>query len=90
MDIMKDSHLRSLVKATSWRIFGTFATMVIAFLLTHEITTSFYIGLSEFVAKIGLFYLHERVWSAIPFGTANSQANKLTKEILSPMSEERA
>ncbi|MBY0376957.1 MAG: DUF2061 domain-containing protein [Gammaproteobacteria bacterium] len=63
-----ESHLRSLVKAISWRIFGTFTTMVISYLFTGQISTAFYIGLSEFVLKIGIFYVHERVWHFIPLG----------------------
>lgn len=85
-----ESHLRSLAKAASWRILGTCGTMVIAFLLTHKISTSFYIGLSEFMTKIVLFYFHERMWSAISFGMFHSQGNKPTKAIVRFLSKERA
>ncbi len=72
-----ESHLRSLVKAVSWRIFGTFTTMVISYLFTGQISTAFYIGLSEFILKIGIFYVHERVWHFIPLG----KKNKLVQEV---------
>lgn len=66
---MKDSHARSLAKAVSWRILGTFSTMLIAYFFTHQLNTMFYIGVFEFVSKIGLFYVHERLWGGIKLGT---------------------
>ena len=63
-----ESHTRSIVKALSWRMFGTFATMVIAYVLTEKIALTLYIGIFEFTSKVALFYLHERIWSAISFG----------------------
>lgn len=73
-----ESHLRSLVKAVSWRIFGTVTTMVISYIFTGEISTAFYIGLSEFILKIGIFYVHERVWHFIPLGMGKK--NNLVQE----------
>lgn len=65
---MQESHLRSMIKAVSWRIFGTFSTMLITFMVTHQIHFALYVGLFEFISKIGLFYLHERIWNKIPLG----------------------
>lgn len=65
---MKESHARSLVKAISWRIFGTLSTMMIAYLFTHQWNLTFYIGVFEFVSKIGLFYVHERLWGGVRLG----------------------
>jgi adenylylsulfate kinase len=73
---MKESHLRSLTKAISWRIFGTVATMIIAYLFTHKISLTIYIGLFEFFSKIALFYLHERIWNAVSFGLAKMHPQK--------------
>ncbi len=57
-----DSHFKSLLKAVSWRIFGTLATMIAVYFFTHEWQTSFYVGLLEMLSKIILFYCHERIW----------------------------
>lgn len=65
---MKESHFRSLIKSVSWRVFGTMGTMIIAYIFTHKMNVTLYIGLFEFASKIGLFYFHERAWSAISFG----------------------
>jgi len=57
-----DSHLRSVAKAFSWRVIATLTTGVIAYLVTGRLDTAALIGGIEFVFKIGIFYLHERVW----------------------------
>lgn len=65
---MKESHLRSITKAVSWRIFATLTTMFITFIITHQIAFALYVGFFEFFSKIFLFYLHERIWGWVPFG----------------------
>ncbi len=63
-----ESHLRSLIKAVSWRIFGTLATVIISYIFTGQWSTALYIGAFEFITKIAIFYVHERVWHVIPMG----------------------
>jgi len=65
---MGDAHLRSLIKGITWRITGTIDTMVMAFLVTGHTVNAIKIGLTEVLTKIGLYYLHERLWNIIPFG----------------------
>ena len=57
-----DSHLRSVAKAFSWRVIATLTTGVIAYLVTGRLDTAALIGGIEFVFKIGIFYVHERIW----------------------------
>ncbi len=66
--VVRDSHTRSVVKAVSWRILGTIATSAIVFLLTKQWAVSLFVGAMEFVSKIGLFWLHERLWDRFSFG----------------------
>jgi len=66
---MQESHVRSILKAVSWRVFGTLITMAFTFFITHRVSFALYIGMFEFVSKIILFYLHERIWSLVRFGT---------------------
>ena len=70
---MKDKHLRSLAKSLSYRICGTIVTSVIVFLFTRKWTLSLAIGAVDFASKLATFYLHERVWSMILWGSAVSQ-----------------
>jgi len=62
------THGRSLVKGISWRAVGTIDTMFIAFLITGVPLNAVAIGGFELFTKIGLFYLHERVWGKIWWG----------------------
>lgn len=56
------THLYSLAKAFSWRVVATATTALIAYAITGEIDTALLIGGIEFFLKIGIYYLHERVW----------------------------
>ena len=66
---MNDPHSRSLLKAISWRATGTLDTIVVSFLVTGQLRLAFSIGFVEFFTKIGLYYVHERVWNRVPSGT---------------------
>lgn len=65
---MRETHLRSIIKAISWRIFATLITMIITYFITGKVSFAIYVGLFEFISKIALFYLHERIWGVIPHG----------------------
>ena len=68
-DTLKETHLRSVLKAFSWRVIATMTTAVIAYAVTGEVDTALLIGAIEFVGKMFLYYLHERVWQMLPRGT---------------------
>ncbi len=63
-----DKHYRSLVKAVSWRVTGTFDTVVISYLITGRIRWALSIGFVELFTKVSLYYLHERLWNKFSFG----------------------
>jgi uncharacterized membrane protein len=65
---MSERHYRSLLKAVSWRATGTLDTIPVSFLLTGKCRLAFSIGCVEFFTKIGLYYVHERVWNRVPSG----------------------
>ena len=56
------THLHSLAKAFSWRLVATATTALITYAITGEIDTALLIGGIEFFVKIGIYYLHERLW----------------------------
>jgi uncharacterized membrane protein len=60
--IARDSHLRSITKAITYRIVGTAATSAIAYLVTGSPHAAVAIGMIDPVVKIVVYYLHERVW----------------------------
>lgn len=61
-----DSHLRSIVKTFSWRILATLTTMVVAYVITGQVDTAIAIGSIEFLLKLLLYYVHERMWLLVP------------------------
>jgi adenylylsulfate kinase len=63
-----DSHARSLAKALSYRLLGSLSTALLFFLLTGRPTLSVGAGALDMVIKLGLYFLHERLWNHIPFG----------------------
>lgn len=62
------SHIRSVVKGISWRIFGTIDTILISWFYSGNPWGALKIGVSEVLTKVALFYVHERVWSAVKWG----------------------
>lgn len=60
------SKKRSLIKAVSWRITATLTTILIAYLITGDISPALAIGSIEFALKFLIFYYHERIWLKIP------------------------
>ena len=59
---MIHSRKRHLAKAVSWRIVGSVDTMILGWIFSGNPLVGLKIGLAETVTKIGLYYVHERVW----------------------------
>lgn len=78
---MADKHYRSFIKAVSWRLTGSVDTMIISFLITHQIRWALTISGVELFTKVGLYYLHERVWEKVPIGRIREPKDKPTFEI---------
>ena len=60
--------LRSLLKALSWRVTGSFDTILLSWLFTQNMNTAMAIGLTEVLTKTLLYYLHERAWNRVKIG----------------------
>lgn len=65
----REAHSRSLAKAISWRILGSIDTFLLSWLFTSNVKAAGAIALTEVLTKMVLYYLHERAWSAIHWGT---------------------
>jgi uncharacterized membrane protein len=72
---MKENHVRSILKGASWRIVGTIDTIFLSFVYTGQVAKAFKIGGVELFTKIFLFYLHERIWMRLSFGTEEIKQN---------------
>ena len=69
--IVTETSARSIIKGFTWRLIATFSTIFIAYLITGQTKIALQIGVIEFVAKIAVYYLHERIWLRISFGKKN-------------------
>lgn len=72
-EVWEDKHLRSLAKGISWRAVGSLDTFWIALFVNHGVEHATGIALmiagTEVITKVLLFWLHERVWLNIKWGT---------------------
>lgn len=68
LKLAPDSHLRSWIKAVSWRFVGSLDTTILSFLVTGNLKYAVSIAGAEAVTKIVLYYVHERVWRMIRWG----------------------
>jgi uncharacterized membrane protein len=76
----RDAHLRSILKALSWRICATLTTVFIVFAFTHQLALSVGIGSVEVVTKLILYYFHERIWGFVGIGTRKHPLSVLPVE----------
>ena len=65
-----ESHLRSVMKGLSWRVLATVVTTVVVYFYTGELAMAALVGSTDAVAKIVLYWGHERVWLKIRWGRA--------------------
>lgn len=76
-NVFRDSPQRSLIKTITYRIFASGAMFVAIFVYSHEyqslsIVESFgnagFVAIIEFIIKLVIYYIHERIWSGIKWG----------------------
>ncbi len=66
--MLKETPIRSIAKAVSWRILATLTTGLLVFAFTRSIDIAFTVGAFEVLAKLLLYFLHERLWNRLSFG----------------------
>ena len=60
-----DLKKRTIVKTLTRRVTASLTTFVIAWVLTGDLLIGATIGSIEAIAKIFLYYFHERIWNNI-------------------------
>jgi len=68
------SKTRSILKAVSWRIVGTLDTMALGWIITGNPVMGLKIGALELLTKFVLYYIHERIWVKMKFGTKKKKS----------------
>ena len=64
----RETNKRSIVKGISWRIIATGTTITIVYLFFGRLDLAIATGLIESVLKVGLYWVHERVWFKVRWG----------------------
>lgn len=72
---MVDKPCRSVVKAISYRLIGTFTTILVSFIFSKRLEVAITIGFADLFTKIAIFYWHERIWERIKFGRIDDEAD---------------
>ena len=60
-----DTKKRTISKTITWRIAASLTTFLIAWILTGDLLIGVSISSIEAIAKIFLYYFHERIWNNI-------------------------
>ena len=63
-----ETHSRSIAKAISYRVLGSASTVVIFYILSRNVSLSLGAGLLDTIVKIGMYFIHERIWNHIDYG----------------------
>lgn len=77
-----ENRARSLAKAITWRITATFVTTLLVFLFTGSVFISASVGFLEFILKLLVYYLHERIWNLFSFGREKSTVDLTTSVVM--------
>jgi uncharacterized membrane protein len=67
-----NSHIRSFIKAVSWRFVGSLDTFLLSLIVTGNAKYAVSIASIEALTKIALYYLHERAWRLASWGRLES------------------
>jgi len=84
--VKKSSHIRSILKGISWRIVATTDTILVVLFVTCilgdcSLENAIKIGASEFLLKLVIFYLHERIWLRVLSKQATTNKEIVYKSI---------
>ena len=66
--MFEESSLRSVVKALSWRMIATLTTTLLVLVFTGRLDVAVAVGALEAIAKMALYFAHERMWNKLSFG----------------------
>ncbi len=69
-----NARLRSLSKAVSWRVVGSLDTFLLTMLVTGKLHYAISIAGVEALTKVGLYYVHERIWRRVKWGRLEAPA----------------
>ena len=74
--IYRESRLRSVLKACSWRFIATSTTFAITQVVTGKLSIAASVAGIEVFAKMLIYYFHERAWQLAPRGAIRTLFKK--------------
>jgi adenylylsulfate kinase len=63
-----EANRRSIAKALSYRLLATLGTSLLVWYFTHKLALALFAGSADALGKLGLYYLHERIWDRVRAG----------------------
>jgi uncharacterized membrane protein len=63
-----ESHSRSITKTITWRLTGSGATFLIAWLISGNVLVAGPIAVAQLIMNTVLYYVHERIWTRVKWG----------------------
>jgi adenylylsulfate kinase len=69
-----ETHARSIAKAISYRFLGSASTALIVYAVTGKLSVSAGAGAADALIKLGLYFVHERIWNHITYGREQEKA----------------
>lgn len=63
-----EANRRSIAKALSYRLLATLGTSLLVWYFTHKLALALFAGSADALGKLGLYYLHERIWDRVQAG----------------------
>ena len=75
--------IRSFAKAMTWRLGGSTASLLVAYLITGDMHVSGAIGIADFIIKMVAYYVHERIWASIEWGRSFSHEDQHVNQKIS-------
>jgi len=65
----RNSQVIHFVKTITWRVIGTLDTIMLSWYISGSLKLGLQLGGVEIITKMVLYYLHERIWYRIKWGT---------------------
>lgn len=81
-----ETKTRSLLKSVSYRVFASIVTAFIVYVATNKLLLAVGLGVLDSTVKILVFFLHERMWMAIPFGRIKHPLEEI--QVKKPLTQE--
>ncbi len=77
--INRESRARSILKAFTWRVIASMATIGVAYVVTGDLSIAGAVGVLDFLIKLLLYYFHERAWQLLPRGSIRRMVNRVKR-----------